>query len=90
MYVEFNYINPNSMQIVFNVKQATRRLFEVWKIKKRYLNIYVRPTYPSHLDCLSCGMAVMSGLPAAPLLCVVWGINEVVAHKGDPSAPRQF
>lgn len=34
MYVEFNYINPNSMQIRFNVKQAVMRLFEVWEIKK--------------------------------------------------------
>lgn len=44
---------------------------------------------PSHLDRLCCGVAVISGLPAVPLLGVVWAINEVVAHKGDPSAPRQ-
>lgn len=53
-----------------------------------YMSPSVTPSHP-YLDWLSCGVAVISGLPAGPLLGVVWGINEVVAHRRDPSAPRQ-
>lgn len=58
------------------------RQLQVWKIKERYLITYIQYVTPTPV-------AVMSGERAVHLLAVVWGINEVVAHKGDPSAARQ-
>lgn len=55
-----------------NVKQAKMRLFEV-KIIKIYLNIYVLPARPLPSTWLFCKVAIISGLPAVPLLGVVWG-----------------
>lgn len=71
-----------------NVKQAKMRLFEV-RIIQMYLNIYVPLTHPLPSTWLACKVAIISGLPAVPLLGGVWGINEVVAHKRDPSTAGQ-